>query len=102
MGGSSGREYNRTPSDIFELQENNITRDLGESQAKADKHRAVTYSETLHRQRRVVPFVYQRQVLPQQRLTETVEQATEYFRKAIDADPEYAPAYGLDWLTLIR
>ena len=83
-----GAEYNRTPSDIFELQET-ISREISENLrlklTSTEQSRLVKrYTDSVESYHSYIKGKY----YLNKRLTETVEQATEYFRKAIDADPE--------------
>lgn len=88
-----GGQYDRRPADILELQEaiaQDISENLrlkltGQDQERLTK-RHTENAEAYHL------FIKARYYL-HKRLTETIQQATEYFQQAIDIDPSYAAAY---------
>jgi Tol biopolymer transport system component/TolB-like protein/Tfp pilus assembly protein PilF len=88
-----GGQYNRRPSDILELQET-IAQDISENlQLKLtgtdQKRLSKRYTESADAYRLYIKARY----YLNKRLTEAIQQATEYFQQAIDVDPSYAPAY---------
>lgn len=88
-----GDQYNRRPSDILELQETiatEISENLRLKLTMAEKKRLTKrYTESAEAYDLYIKGRYHLN----KRLTETIEQAAEYFQKALDIDPYYAPAY---------
>ena len=88
-----GAQYNRSSSDIFELQEEiarEITEKLRLRLSGADKGRlAKRYTENTEAYRLYLKGRY----FWSKRTPETVEKSLEYFQRAIDRDSNYALAY---------
>jgi len=88
-----GRQYDRHPSDVLELQEtisNEISENLRLKLTSAEQERLTKrYTESTEA---YYLYIKGRYYL-NKRLTKTIEQAADYFQRAIDLDPTYAPAY---------
>lgn len=88
-----GEQYDRNPSDIFELQET-IAKEISENlrlKLTSAERKNITkrYTESVEAYHLYIKGRY----FLNKRLTESVEQAAEYFQRAIDIDPLYALAY---------
>jgi len=88
-----GEQYDRSPADILELQET-IAREISETlrlklTASEEKRMTKRYTKSADAYHLYIKGRY----YLNKRLTETIEEAAEYFQQAIDVDPSYALAY---------